>query len=111
MMHLVSTFCRNRHTPEVLNGKFSKSSSKKGLVVGIANGNSIAYGSAERFRELGAELAITSLNTKAEPHVRLLAEELGSRSIVPCDVWELGQLEAVFENISRQWGRLDLLYK
>jgi enoyl-[acyl-carrier protein] reductase I len=63
---------------------------KKGLVVGIANNHSIAYGCAKAFRELGAELAITYLNAKAEPYVWALAEELGSPIIVPCDVPEPG---------------------
>ena len=82
---------------------------KKGLVVGIANANSLAYGCALAFRRLGAELAITYLNAKAEPHVRPLAEELGSQIIVPCDVREPGQLESVFDRVGREWGRLDFL--
>lgn len=82
---------------------------KKGLVVGIANDDSIAYGCAKAFRAAGADLAITYLNPKAEPHVRPLAESLGSKIIVPCDVREPGQLEAVFERISAEWGRLDFL--
>lgn len=82
---------------------------KKGLVAGIANQHSIAYGCAEIFRNAGAELAITYLNEKAEPYVRPLAERLESPIIVPCDVREPGQLEAVFERIKSQWGRLDFL--
>jgi len=83
--------------------------SKKGLVVGIANDNSIAYGCARAFRNAGAELAITYLNEKAEPHVRPLAEALGSPIIVPCDVREEGQLEAVFARIEKEWGKLDFV--
>ena len=83
--------------------------SKKGLVVGIANANSLAYGCAKAFRGLGAELAITYMNAKAEPHVRPLAEELGSRIILPCNVREPGQLEAVFDHVAQEWGRLDFL--
>jgi enoyl-[acyl-carrier protein] reductase I len=82
---------------------------KKGLVVGIANANSIAYGCATAFHTAGAELAITYLNAKAEPYVRPLAEKLASPIIVPCDVREPGQLEAVFERVRQQWGRLDFL--
>ena len=82
---------------------------KKGLVVGIANANSIAFGCAKAFHAAGAELAITYLNAKAEPYVRPLAEELASPIIVPCDVREPGQLEAVFECVRQQWGRLDFL--
>lgn len=82
---------------------------KKGLVVGIANDQSIAYGCARAFRDAGAELAVTYVNAKAEQYVRPLAEELGSPIILPCDVREPGQLEAVFAQIEQQWGRLDFV--
>ncbi|UEX77515.1 enoyl-ACP reductase FabI [Spiribacter halobius] len=82
---------------------------KRGLVVGIANEHSIAWACARAFRALGAELAVTYLNEKAEPHVRPLAERLEAPIIVPCDVREPGQLEAVFERIREEWGGLDFL--
>lgn len=82
---------------------------KKGLVVGIANEHSIAFGCAKAFHAAGAELAVTYLNAKAEPYVKPLAERLASSIIAPCDVREPGQLEAVFARIKRQWGRLDFL--
>jgi enoyl-[acyl-carrier protein] reductase I len=82
---------------------------KKGLIVGIANENSIAYGCAEMLHAAGAELAITYLNAKAEPYVRPLAERLASPIILPCDVREPGQLEAVFARLQHEWGRLDFL--
>ncbi len=82
---------------------------KKGLVAGIANDQSIAYGCATAFHAAGAELAVTYLNDKAEPYVRPLAEQLASPLILPCDVREPGQLEAVFVQITKQWGRLDFL--
>lgn len=59
---------------------------KKGLIVGIANRNSIAYGCADVLHGAGAELAVTFLNAKAELFVRPLAEQLESPIIVPCDV-------------------------
>lgn len=82
---------------------------KKGLIVGIANEHSIAFGCAEAFRRAGAELAITYLNAKAEPYVRPLAERLASPIIVPCDVRAAGELEAVFARLRNDWGRLDFL--
>lgn len=82
---------------------------KKGLVVGIANEHSIAYGCAKVMRDAGAEIAVTYLNAKAEPYVRPLAEGLNSPIIVPCDVREPGQLEAVFARIEKDWGKLDFL--
>lgn len=84
-------------------------SGKRGLVVGIANGASIAYGCAKAFRAQGADLAVTYLNEKAERHVRPLAEELGAPLFLPCDVREPGQLEAVFEKVEAEWGQLDFL--
>jgi len=82
---------------------------KKGLIVGIANAASIAYGCAEVLRRAGAELAVTYLNAKAEPYVRPLAERLAAPIIVPCDVREPGQLEAVFTQIRDRWGQLDFV--
>jgi enoyl-[acyl-carrier protein] reductase I len=83
---------------------------KRGLVVGIANESSIAYGCACAFRAAGADLAVTYLNAKAEPYVRPLAEALNTSIIVPCDVRIAGELEAVFDRIAREWGRLDFLF-
>jgi enoyl-[acyl-carrier protein] reductase I len=82
---------------------------KKGLVVGVANNQSIAYGCARAFELCGADLAITYLNAKAEPHVRPLAEILGATIIEPLDVEQPGELEAVFKRIEEKWGRLDFL--
>jgi enoyl-[acyl-carrier protein] reductase I len=82
---------------------------KRGLVVGIANADSIAYGCAAKLRAFGAELAVTWLNAKAEPHVRPLAEQLGATLAMPLDVEEPGQLEAVFARIAEVWGGLDFV--
>ncbi len=82
---------------------------RRGLVVGIANEHSIAYGCAVSLRALGADLAITYLNDKAEPHVRPLAEQLGAKLILPLDIEQPGQLEAVFDRVRAEWGGLDFL--
>jgi enoyl-[acyl-carrier protein] reductase I len=82
---------------------------KKALVVGIANENSIAYGCAKAFHELQADLAITYLNEKSKPYVEPLAQQLEAPIFMPLDVSQPGQLEAVFEEISRKWGRLDIV--
>ena len=82
---------------------------KRGLVVGIANGSSIAAGCARAFAAAGATLAATYLNEKALPHVRAVTEPLGCDLLLPCDVHVPGQLEAVFERIRGEWGRLDFL--
>jgi enoyl-[acyl-carrier protein] reductase I len=82
---------------------------KKALVVGVANENSIAYGCAKAFRELEADLAITYLNEKSKPYVAPLAKQLEAPIFNPLDVSQPGQLEALFDTITRQWGRLDIL--
>jgi enoyl-[acyl-carrier protein] reductase I len=82
---------------------------RKALITGIANESSIAWGCAKAFRGLGADLAVTYLNEKAKPYVEPLARELEAPILMPLDLRAEGQLEAVFERITREWGRLDLL--
>jgi enoyl-[acyl-carrier protein] reductase I len=81
----------------------------RGLVVGIANADSIAYGCADKLRAFGADLAVTYLNDRAEKYVRPLAEQLGADIILPLDVERPGQLEQVFDTIRQRWGRLDFV--
>jgi len=82
---------------------------KKALVVGIANEDSIAYGCARAFREVGADLAITYLNEKARPHVEPLAKGLDASIFAPLDVSKPGELETLFACIEKEWGQLDIL--
>src|SRR4249919_1980633 len=82
---------------------------KKGLIVGIANDQSIAWGCAKAFRALGADLAVTYLNEKAKKHVEPLAKQLEAPIFMPLDVGVAGQTEAVFERITKEWGQLDFL--
>ncbi len=80
---------------------------KKGLITGIANDQSIAYGCARAFRRQGAELAITYLNDKARTYVEPLARELEAAIFMPLEVRTEGSMEAVFASIAKTWGRLD----
>jgi enoyl-[acyl-carrier protein] reductase I len=82
---------------------------KKGLIVGIANDRSIAWGCAKAFRALGADLAVTYLNDRAKKHVEPLAQELDAQIFMPLDVSVEGQTEQVFERIAKDWGQLDFL--
>jgi enoyl-[acyl-carrier protein] reductase I len=82
---------------------------KKGLIVGIANDQSIAWGCAKAFRALGADLAVTYLNDKAKTHVAPLARRVEAAILMPLDMRVPGQLEAVFDRISQEWGRLDFV--
>lgn len=82
---------------------------KKGLVVGIANNQSIAYACARAFRAAGAELAVTWLNDKARPHVQPLADQLQAGIAMPLDVTREGEMEAVFDTIRQRWTNLDFV--
>jgi enoyl-[acyl-carrier protein] reductase I len=80
---------------------------KRGLIIGVANDQSIAWGCAKAFRAFGAELAVTYLNDKAKKFVEPLARELEAPIFMPLDVRAPGQMEAVFERIGKEWGKLD----
>jgi len=82
---------------------------KKGLIVGIANKMSIAWGCARIFNREGAELAITYQNAKAEQYVRPQAEELHAPIICPLDVCDEQQMDILFAQIEKQWGKLDFV--
>ena len=82
---------------------------KRGLIVGIANEQSIAAGCAEAFSRCGARLAATYLNEKAKGWVEPVADRLGGEGLAPCDVREPGQLEALFDQVRDRWGGLDFL--
>lgn len=79
----------------------------RSLIVGIANEQSIAYGCAKAFRIAGAELAITWLNDKARSHVEPLGKDLGADIMMPLNVENPNELEALFDEIRRRWGKLD----
>ncbi|MDF8363449.1 enoyl-ACP reductase FabI [Achromobacter anxifer] len=81
---------------------------KRGLVTGIANADSIAWGCAKAFRALGGELAVTYLNDKALRHVEPLARQVDA-PLLPLDLMREGELEAVFDSIAAEWGQLDFV--
>jgi len=82
---------------------------KKGLIVGIANENSIAWGCAKAFRAFGAELAVTYLDDKAKKYVEPLARQIDSAILMPLEVRTPGEMEAVFDRIGKEWGELDFV--
>jgi enoyl-[acyl-carrier protein] reductase I len=82
---------------------------KRGLIAGIANEHSIAWGCAKAFRAFGAELAVTYLNDKAKKYVEPLAQELEAAIVMPLDARVPGQMEALFEAIAKTWGKLDFV--
>lgn len=80
---------------------------KRGVILGVANDLSIAWGIAQQLHAAGAELAFTYLNGAMEKRVRPLAESLGAKIILPCDVGVDGEMEAAFETIGQEWGKID----
>lgn len=82
---------------------------KKALVFGVANAKSIAWAISEALHAEGAELGFTYLGEALEKRVRPLAESVGSDLILPCDVNSDEQVEKVFEETKKQWGKLDIL--
>ncbi len=82
---------------------------RRGLITGIANADSIAWGCAKAFRALGAEVAVTYLNDKARPYVEPLAHSVQAPIIMPLDLFQDGSLEAVFERLQKEWGSLDFV--
>ena len=82
---------------------------KKGLVMGVANHRSIAWGIAKACHDHGAELAFTFQGEALEKRVRPLADSIGSKLVLPCDVTDKASIDATFSEISSKWGGLDFL--
>lgn len=80
---------------------------KRGLVIGVANADSIAFGCAAKLRAFGADIALTYLNDKAKKHVEPLAQQIDASLLLPLDVTQPGQMQAVFERVRAEWGQLD----
>ena len=82
---------------------------KRGLVMGLANDHSIAWGIARTLAAEGATLAFTYQGEALGKRVRPLAQSLGSTLIIPCDVEDVASVDAVFSEIGRSWGSLDFV--
>jgi enoyl-[acyl-carrier protein] reductase I len=82
---------------------------KRGLIMGVANNRSIAWGIARACANHGAELAFTYQGDALKKRVEPLAAEVGSPLVLPCDVTDDASMDAVFAAIKEQWGRLDFL--
>lgn len=106
--HMTKTVAKNT-SPILPTAKAKLLEGKRGLIVGIANENSIAWGCAKAFRALGAEVAVTYVNDKAKKYVEPLARALEAPIFMPLDVNKPAQMEAVFERITKEWGNLDFV--
>ncbi|HLI12577.1 MAG TPA: enoyl-ACP reductase FabI [Alphaproteobacteria bacterium] len=82
---------------------------KRGLIMGVANDRSIAWGIAKTIAGQGAELAITFQGPPLEKRVRPLAESLGAKLILPCDAGDAASLDAVFAAMAKEWGAIDFI--
>ncbi|KGM33597.1 enoyl-ACP reductase FabI [Inquilinus limosus] len=82
---------------------------KRGLIMGVANDRSIAWGIASACAAQGAELAFTYQGDALHKRVKPLAESVGSTHVLPCDVTDQASIDAVFQTLERDWGRLDFL--
>jgi len=82
---------------------------KKGLIMGVANNRSIAWGIAEEAKKYGADLAFTYQGEALQKRVEPLAQSLGSNLVFPCDVNNPDSIKTLFEEIDKTWGKLDFL--
>jgi enoyl-[acyl-carrier protein] reductase I len=82
---------------------------KRGLIMGVANNRSIAWGIAKACHEAGAEIALTYQGDALKKRVVPLAAELGSNLVLPCDVTDKASMDAVFAELQKVWGRLDFM--
>ncbi len=82
---------------------------KKGIVFGVANERSIAWAIAQALHKEGAELAFTYVGDALKERVVPLAQSIGSKLILPCDVAKDNEIDAVFNNVKEAWGGLDIL--
>jgi enoyl-[acyl-carrier protein] reductase I len=82
---------------------------KRGLITGVANDRSLAWGAARVCRSLGASLALTCINDKALGYVEPLAEQVEAELLMKLDLRNEGELDAVFDKVARHWGGLDFI--
>ncbi|AGK57413.1 short-chain dehydrogenase/reductase SDR [Hyphomicrobium denitrificans 1NES1] len=82
---------------------------KRGLIMGVANNRSIAWGIAKACASQGAEIALTYQGDALKKRVEPLAADLGTKLVLPCDVTDAPSIDAVFETLKQEWGRLDFL--
>ncbi len=84
-------------------------SGKRGLIMGVANNRSIAYGIAKAVTAQGADIALTYQGDALKKRVEPIAKDLGCNVVLPCDVTDGQSMDAVFEHLKSEWGRLDFL--
>jgi enoyl-[acyl-carrier protein] reductase I len=96
-------------TGELVAPKGTLLKGKRGLIMGLANNKSLAWGLSAYAAAQGAELAFTFQGEALEKRVRPLAESLGSKLVLPCDVTDMASVDAVFDTLEKEWGELDFV--
>jgi len=91
-------------TPVLGNGLMK---GKRGLIMGVANNRSIAWGIAKACADQGAEIAFTYQGEALQKRVTPLAESVGSKLVLPCDVTDAASMDAVFATLEKEWGKID----
>jgi enoyl-[acyl-carrier protein] reductase I len=99
----------NDATPEPRIATGTLMQGKRGIIMGVANDRSIAWGIARALAAQGAEVAFTYQGEALEKRVRPLAESIGSTLVLPCDVADDASMDAAFDAVARAWGRIDFL--
>ncbi len=99
----------NDATPEPRIATGTLMQGKRGLIMGVANDRSIAWGIARAVAAQGAEVAFTYQGEALEKRVRPLADSVGSSLVLPCDVADDASMDAAFDAIAKAWGRIDFL--
>ena len=93
--------------PRIASGSLMQG--KRGLIMGVANDRSIAWGIARAVAAQGGEIAFTYQGEALEKRVRPLAESIGSSLVLPCDVADDASMDAAFAVVEKSWGKIDFL--
>jgi enoyl-[acyl-carrier protein] reductase I len=101
--------CTLRRSGKIMNDTKGLMAGKRGLIMGVANNRSIAWGIAQACARHGAELAFTYQGDAIKKRVEPLAAEIGAKLVVPCDVTDMASVDATFAAIEKAWGKLDFV--
>jgi enoyl-[acyl-carrier protein] reductase I len=97
---------KNKKVLDIMSGFMT---GKRGLIMGVANERSIAWGIAKSLHENGAELAFTYQGDALEKRVRPLAAKIGAEILLPCDVTDDASIDHLFETLAEKWGKFDFI--
>ena len=95
--------------PEAIIPQGTLMKGKRGLIMGVANDKSIAWGISQFLHAQGAELAFTFQGEALEKRVKPLAEGIGAKLVMPCDVTDMASMDAVFATLEKEWGTIDFV--